>query len=112
MNPSAKWQKIFKWYCIVSCLAVGLAYILTLPGDSGWGTGQEWLRNIARVISYPLFAATITGADLLLWLISLGIWFPRRRIDRLGPILGWGLAMVAAKLLNCATYVVLTDNIG
>ena len=111
MSPSEKWQKFFKWYCIVSCLAVGLAYILTLPGDSGWGTGQEWLRNIARVISYPLFAATITGADLLLWLISLGVWFPRRQSDPLGPILGWGLAMLAAKLLNCAAYVALTDNI-
>lgn len=111
MSPSEKWQKFFIWYCIVSCLAVGLAYILTLLGDSGWGAGQEWLHNIARVINYPLFATTITGVDLLLWLISLVVWFPRRRTDRLGPILGWGLAMLAAKLLNCATYVVLTDNI-
>ena len=67
MNPSEKWQKFFKWYCIVSCLAVGLAYNLTLLGDTGWGAGQEWLHNIARVISYPLFAATIT-----VWIFSCG----------------------------------------
>lgn len=88
-----------------------MAYMLMLLGHSGWGMGREWLQSIARVISYPIFAVTITGVDLLLWLISLGIWFPRRHTERLGPVLGWGIGMLGAKLLNCATYVALTDNI-
>lgn len=111
MNPGEKWQKFFKWYCAASCLAAGVAYILTGLGDRGGGVQTQWLHNIARIISYPLFAVTFTGVDILLWLISLVIWFPRRQTERLGPILGWGMGMLAAKLLNCATYVALTANI-
>ena len=111
MNLNAKWQKFFKWYCLVSCLAVGLAYILTLLGDGGWGAGQEWLHWMARIISFPLFVTTITGVDTLLWLISLCAWFSHRQSARLRQILGLGLAMLAAKLLNCAVYIAITDNI-
>jgi len=110
MNSNAKWQKFYKWYCIVSCMMVGMVYMLTLLGDAGWGAQHEWLHNFVRNICGALFVTTITGMDTLLWLISLCAGFSHRQSTRLGQIIGLGLAMLVAKLLNCAFYIVLTDN--
>lgn len=111
MSRSERWQKFYRIYCKFSGLMVGLVVVLTFLGDTGLGLRYQWLYSTARNISFALFAATVTGADLLLWLISLGVWFSRRQSAKLWHILGWGLAMLSVKFLNFMYYIALTGDI-
>ena len=110
MGRSERWQKCFRWYCIFSCLMVGLVYLLTLLGDSVLAMQYAWPYKTAWGISFALFAATVIGADMLLWLISLGVWFSRRPSATLWHILAWGFVLLVAKSLNLAAYIALSGG--
>ncbi|MBR6595656.1 MAG: hypothetical protein IKK72_03670 [Oscillospiraceae bacterium] len=110
MSRSERWQKFFKIYCIFTCIMVGLVYLLTILGDSVLAMQYAWPYNTAWSISFALFAVTMIGADALLWLISLGVWFSRRQSAKLWHILLWGLVLLAAKFFNFAAYFTLSGG--
>jgi hypothetical protein len=80
---------------------VGVLLLIGVPG----------LQSVAQGISYAMYAAMLTGADLLLWLISLGVWFSRRQSTTLWAILGWGAALLAVKFLNLIFFFGLTGGV-
>ena len=104
MSRSERWQKFYSIYCKFSGLMVALVGVLLLIGVPG-------LQSAAQGISYAMYAAMVTGADLLLWLISLGVWFSRRQSTTLWAILGWGAALLAVKFLNLIFFFGLTGGV-
>lgn len=100
MTLSAKWQKFYKWYCIVSCLLVAVVILLSGIGGTGWGIRNEGFYMAALRLSRILGLATLFGADLLLWLISLVVWRCRRESSRCSKIFGWGVLMMLVKFWN------------
>jgi hypothetical protein len=104
MSRSERWQKFYSIYCKFSGLMVALVGALLLIGVPG-------LQSAAQGISYAMYAAMVTGADLLLWLISLGVWFSRRQSTTLWAILGWGAALLAVKFLNLIFFFGLTGGV-
>ena len=97
MTRSAKWQKFYQWYCIVSCLLMAVMMLLSDIGGTGWGIRNEGFYHTALVLSRILCFATIFGVDLLLWIISLVIWFCRRESTGGWKIFGWGVLMMLVK---------------
>ncbi len=104
MSRSERWQKFYQIYCKFSGVMVALVGLLVLIGIPG-------LQSMAQGISYAMYAAMVTGADLLLWLISLGVWFSRRQSTTLWAILGWGAALLAVKFLNLIFFFGLTGGV-
>ena len=72
--------------------------------------GLPWMQSMAYGFSYAMYAAMVTGSDLLLWLISLGVWCSRRQSTSLWAVLGWGAALLAVKCLNLFFFFVLTGG--
>ena len=99
MSRSEKWQKFYKWYSLISILLVALVGLLVILG-SGWVAQREILFTLALNLGMLLFSITVTGGDLLLWIVSLVVWCCRRESTKLWKILCWGLAMLAMKFLN------------
>jgi hypothetical protein len=97
---SVKWQKFYKWYCIVSCLLVAVVMLLSDIGGTGWGIRNEGFYNAALVLSRILGFATIFGVDLLLWIISLVVWIRHRNSVRWWSILIWSNVMPIVKFWN------------
>lgn len=93
MSRSERWQKFYRIYCKFSGIIVALVGLLVLIGTPSF-------LSIAYGFSYAMYAAMTAGADLLLWLISLGVWLTRRQSTSLWAILGWGAALLAVKCLN------------
>jgi len=97
---SVKWQKFYKWYCIVSCLLVALVMLLSDIGGNGWDIRNEGVYEAALFLSRILGVATIFGVDLLLWIISLVVWHCRRESAQRWKIFGWGALMTLVKFWN------------
>ena len=110
MSRSERWQKFFRIYCIFSCVMVGIVYLLTILGESVLAMQYAWPFNTAWSISFALFAITVVGADIFLWLVSLGVWFSRRESAKLWHILLWGLVLLVAKFFNFAAYIGLSGG--
>ena len=100
MKLSVKWQKLYKWYCIVSCLLVAVVMLLTEIGGSGWDIRIEAVYNAARTLGGILAFASLFGVDLLMWVISLVVWCCRRESTRGWKIFGWGALMLVVKFWN------------
>lgn len=103
MSRSERWQKFFRIYCKFSGMIVALVGLLVL-------IGSPWLQSMAYGFSYAMYATMVTGGDLLLWLISLGVWFSRRQSTTFWAVLGWGAALLAVKCLNLFFFLVLTGG--
>lgn len=99
MNRSKKWQKFYQWYSLISCLLVVLVSVLVVIGGRG-PADNEVLFTVALNLGTALLAATVTGGDLFLWIISVVVWFCRKDSTKLWKVLVWGLAMLAMKFLN------------
>ena len=93
MSRSERWQKFYRIYCKFSGIVVALVGLLVL-------IGLPALQSMAYGFSYAMYATMVTGGDLLLWIISVGVWFSRRQSTSLWAILGWGAALLAVKFLN------------
>lgn len=93
MSRSERWQKFYRIYCKFSGIIVALVGLLVLIGSPS-------LLSLAYGFSYAMYATMISGGDLLLWFISLGVWFSRRQSTSLWAVLGWGAALLAVKSLN------------
>ena len=104
MSRSERWQKFYRIYCKFSGIIVALVGLLVL-------TGSPSLLSMAHGFSYAMYAAMITGADLLLWFISLGVWLTRRQSTSFWAILGWGAALLAAKSLNLLFFFALSEGV-
>ena len=100
MTLSKKWQRFYQWYCIVSCLLVGVVMLLSAVGGTGWGIRNEDFYNGALVLSRILVIATIFGLDLLLWVISLIVWIRHRDSIRRKNLLLWTWVMPIVKFWN------------
>lgn len=110
MSRSERWQKFYRIYCKFSGILVALVGLLVLIGSTAWGMQHPGLHNAAMNLSFSLYVATVTGADFLLWLISLGVWISRRQSTTLWAVLGWGAAMMAAKFLNFTFFYALSGG--
>ena len=100
MKLSVQWQKFYKWYCVVSCLLVVWVMVLSFIGGNGWDIRNEGIYKAALFLSRILGVATIFGVDLLLWIISLVVWYCRRESVRGRNIVRWGLVMTLVKFWN------------
>ena len=107
MSRSERWQKCFKVYCIFSCLVVGVVGILTALSGTGWGSG---LISTATSMAFAMYVTMACGADMLLWIISLGVWFSRKQSTKLWQVLALGVMLLVAKFFNFAFFYILTEG--
>ena len=103
MSRSERWQKFYRIYCKFSGMIVAAVGLLVFIGTPG-------MLSMAYGFSYAMHATMITGGDLLLWIISLGVWCSRRQSTTLWAVLGWGAALLAVKCLNLFFFFILTGG--
>lgn len=111
MKLSAKWQKFYKWYCIVSCLLVLLVWLLIAIGGDVWEVRNEVLFEIACQLCKVLLITTLFGVDLLLWIISFVVKCCRRESASGWELFGYAVLMPVIKILACGAWVAVTGGV-
>ena len=111
MKLSAKWQKFYKWYCIVSCLLVLLVWLLIAIGGDVWNVQNRFLFRTAFRLCRVLLLAALFGIDLLLWMISFVVKCCRRESAGGWAILGYALLMTVMKFLTVGAWVAVTGGV-
>ena len=111
MNLSVKWQKFYKWYCIVSCLLVAVVWLLIAIGGDVWEIRNEFLFHAAFHLCRILLMAALFGVDLLFWIISVVVKCCRRESASGWVLLGYALLMTVAKILAIGAWVAVTGGV-
>lgn len=111
MTRSAKWQKFYKWYCIVSCLLVLLVWLLIAIGGDVWDIRNEVLFDIAFQLCKVLLIAALFGVDLLLWIISFVVKCCRRESASGWALFSYAVLMSLMKILACGAWVAVTGGV-
>ena len=111
MKLSVKWQKFYKWYCIVSCLLVAVVWLLIAAGGDIWENRNEFLFSIAFHLCRILLMAALFGVDLLLWIISVAVKCCRRESASGWALLGYAILMTLMKILTIGAWIAVTGGV-
>lgn len=111
MKLSAKWQKLYKWYCIVSCLLAALVGLLVPLCVTRFDVTNEFLYHIAYHLCRILLMATFFGVDLILWIISVVVLCFRQESMSCWAFCGYTLLMLVLKFMNVISWVAITGGV-
>lgn len=109
MALSAKWQKFYKWYCMVYCALTVLLVLLILIGGTAWQVRNEFIHTMGLYLGFGLMiVAPVLHVNFFLWAISLIVWLCRRNSAKGWHILGYGILMGVAEFVVFVAYAIVT----
>lgn len=108
MTLSAKWQKFYQLYCTAWCILTAILILLTVIGGTAWEVRNELVHAVALYLGVGLAVCVLFHLNLLLWIVSLIVWILHRDSARGWHILGYGLLMGIAGIVDLMGYAIVS----